>query len=51
MGPSFSSNGNDYPILFAAGHQNYAWCVTDYLNDMYGLPEEVRAKFQQGLHV
>ena len=39
------------PYFFAAGHHNYARCATNYLNDMYDLPEEIRNKFQKGLHV
>ena len=39
------------PYFFAAGHHNYARYATNYLNDMYGLPEEVHQKFMKGLHV
>ena len=39
------------PYFFAAGHPNYARYVTYYLNDMYGLSEEVTRKFRMGLHV
>ena len=39
------------PYFFAAGHHNYARYATNYLNNMYGLLEEVTKKFQKGLHV